>query len=79
MPFDPDDEDRNLPPRHGHGSAGDDLVRHASELMGYDVRETKIIEANAEFHTLVVERVSTATSGKRIPAEKVFGSLDDDE
>lgn len=72
------DDDRNLPRRHGHGGHGDDLVGHASELMGYDVRETKLIEANAEFHALAVERISTA-SGKRIPAEKVFGSLDDDE
>jgi len=44
--------------------------------MGYDVRETKIIEADAEFHARIVERLREPAP--LIPAERVFGSLDDD-
>lgn len=43
---------------------------------GHDVAETKVIEADAEFHSRVVERL--ATPGPLIPAEKVLGSLDAD-
>ena len=69
-----DDDDRPVPRRHGHGHA-DDVMAQTSGLLGYDVRETRIIEANAEFHARAVDRL--ATTAKRIPAEKIFGPLDD--
>lgn len=69
--------DRTPPRRHGHGyGPGDDVVGQANELMGYDVVETKLIEANREFHDRVVHRL--ANPDRLIPVEQIFGPLEED-
>ena len=45
--------------------------------MGYDVAETKIIEANAEFHALAAQRLNAKYPGELVPAEQALGSLDE--
>ncbi|HUR86411.1 MAG TPA: hypothetical protein VMY78_13800 [Solirubrobacteraceae bacterium] len=59
---------------HGHGP-GD--VDQASRLLGYDIVETKLIEADVEFHARVVNRLESKYPGELVPAEQVFGSLDE--
>lgn len=72
-----DDDDRPVPRRHGHGHGhADDVMAQTSGLLGYDVRETKIIEANAEFHARIVKRLGMPD--RLIPAERVLGRLDED-
>jgi len=73
----PDGDDQGLPRRHGHGHGlGDDVLGQTNELLGYDVVETKIIEADKDFHARIVQRL--ANPDRLIPVEQVFGRLDDD-
>lgn len=73
-----DDHDDQTPTRrHGHGHGrGDEILAQTNELLGCDVAETKLIEANAEFHARLVHRL--ATPDRLIPVEQVFGHLEDD-
>jgi hypothetical protein len=73
----PEGDDRDLPRRHGHGHGpNDDVLAQANDLLGYDVVETKIIEADADFHARIVKRL--ASPDRLVPVEQVFGRLEDD-
>jgi hypothetical protein len=53
-----------------------DARREAVAMTAMSVGETKLIEANAEFHARVVRRL--ANPDRLIPVEQVFGRLEDD-
>ncbi len=43
-------------------------------ILGYDLMETRTIEANRTFHDQIVSRLGNASAG--VPAETLVGDLD---
>lgn len=52
-----------------------EVIEQVNEILGYDVLETEMVQADRELHDRAVDRLSTA--GDTVPAEEVLGDLDE--